>query len=142
MATVIIDANFGVALVRLMPYSITCRTLIEQWIYQEITIAVPDLWDYEIVSALHWLHSQNMLKRDAMMGGIDFLFRLPFRHVPLDRGLAIGALDWTGRLGQGKAYDAQYLALAERLQAEFYTADKKLFNRCQQIGASFVKILE
>ncbi len=142
MATVVIDANFGVALVRLMPYSATCRTLIERWIRQNVTIAVPGLWDYEIVSALYWLQRQGAIKKEAMLTGIDLLFRLTLLHVPLDLQLAIAALNWAERLGQGKAYDAQYLALAEHLNAEFYTTDKKLFHRCERIGASFVKTLE
>lgn len=142
MATAVIDANFGVALVRLMPYSAACRTLIEQWIRQKTMVAVPALWDYEVVSALHWLQGRKELAREAAQAGIDLLFRLNLLHVPLDRDLALAAMDWAERLGQGQAYDAQYLALAERLNAEFYTADKKLFHRCQQMGVSFVKMVE
>ena len=142
MATAVIDANFGVALVRLMPYTATCRNLIEQWIRQKVTIAVPDLWDYEIVSALHRLQTKKEIEREAVRAGIDLLFRLNLLHVPSDRQLAIASIDWTERLGQGSAYDAQYLALSERLNAEFYTADRKLFHRCRQLGVSFVKMLE
>ncbi|MGC8857190.1 MAG: type II toxin-antitoxin system VapC family toxin [Anaerolineae bacterium] len=141
MASVVIDANFGVALVRLMPYSGACRTLMEQWIQQKVAIAAPDLWYYEIVSALYWLQTRKEIEREAARAGIDLLFRLNLVSVPLDRDLAIAAINWAERLEQGKAYDAQYLALAERLNAEFYTADKKLFNRCRQIGVQFVKLL-
>jgi predicted nucleic acid-binding protein len=35
--------------------------------------------------------------------------------------------------------DAVYLALAERAKTDFYTADQRLFNCCQEIGISFVK---
>lgn len=37
-------------------------------------------------------------------------------------------------------YDSQYLAVAERLQCEFWTADEKLFNATQQ-SLSWVKWL-
>lgn len=142
MAAAVIDANFGVALVRLMPYTATCRNLVEQWIRQKVTVAVPDLWDYEIVCALHRLQTRKEIEREAVRASIDFLFRLNLQHVPSDRHLAVAAIDWAERLGQGNAYDAQYLALAERLNADFYTADKKLLQRCRQLGVSFVKLLE
>jgi len=61
-------------------------------------------------------------------------------YVP-DAALNRSALIWAQRLEQMVAYDAQYLALAERLNADFYTADKKLFNRCQEIGIPFVRLL-
>lgn len=39
-------------------------------------------------------------------------------------------------------YDALYLALAERLEAIFYTADRALARRCKQIGVDFVWMME
>ncbi len=47
-----------------------------------------------------------------------------------------------GGRGVGEGSRAQYLALAARLNAEFYTADRKLFHRCQQLGVLFVKMVE
>jgi len=61
-------------------------------------------------------------------------------HLP-DTALNRSSLIWAERLGQMVAYDAQYLALAEYLKADFYTVDKKLFNRCQEIGVPFVELL-
>jgi hypothetical protein len=43
----------------------------------------------------------------------------------------------SNRLGQSKAYDAFYLALAERLKAEFWTADQRLANGARQLGANW-----
>lgn len=47
-----------------------------------------------------------------------------------DEALSLRALVLVGELGHSKAYDAFYLALAEHLNAEFWTADKHLANRC------------
>jgi predicted nucleic acid-binding protein len=39
-------------------------------------------------------------------------------------------------------YDAIYVALAEHLDALFYTADRALAARCWQVGAHFVQVPE
>jgi hypothetical protein len=42
----------------------------------------------------------------------------------------------SNRLGQSKAYDGFYLALAEQSNAEFWTADQCLVNSARQLGAT------
>jgi predicted nucleic acid-binding protein len=42
-------------------------------------------------------------------------------------------------LGQSKAYDGAYLAVAETLRAEFWTADRALV---QRVGVDWVRGLE
>jgi len=49
------------------------------------------------------------------------------------------ALYWAERLEQSKGYDAQYLALADRLRAELWTADRRLANGAKQAGAAWVR---
>src|SRR5438477_244782 len=58
--------------------------------------------------------------------------------IPMDAPLCQAAFEWAGRLNQVRAYDGFYLALAEQLKAEFWTADKRLANAVQQIGANWV----
>jgi predicted nucleic acid-binding protein len=48
---------------------------------------------------------------------------------------------WAERLGQMTTYDAQYLALSERLGAPFWTADRKLYRRCKDIGVGWVNLV-
>ncbi len=43
------------------------------------------------------------------------------------------------RLGQARTYEAQYLALAEKLGVEFWTADQRLVNGARRIGMSWVR---
>jgi predicted nucleic acid-binding protein len=45
-----------------------------------------------------------------------------------DDGLLLRAYELAEKFAQPSAYDAQYLALAERLACEFWTADERLFN--------------
>jgi len=140
--TAVIDANFGVALVCPLPYSSICGSRMESWLQQGEQIVAPTLWDYEVASALRKQWAKNLLSRALALEGLEQVYRLPVLRLPLDGDLVLSALLWAERLGQIAAYDAQYLALAEHLKAQFWTVDRKLHNRCQEIGASFVQLLE
>ena len=50
-------------------------------------------------------------------------------------------MEWTSRLNQTVAYDAAYLALAEFLNSEFWTADNKLFKVADKEGLTWVRLL-
>ena len=47
------------------------------------------------------------------------------------------ALRWADRLGQSKAYDGQYAALAESLEAELWSADERLVHCLKAQGVSW-----
>lgn len=55
-------------------------------------------------------------------------------------GLHGRALELASELGQGAAYDAHYLALAEALDCELWTADER-FRRAASPGFPFVHAL-
>jgi predicted nucleic acid-binding protein len=48
------------------------------------------------------------------------------------------AFAWAEKLGQARAYDSFYLALAEELETAFMTADKRLATNARQLGLSWV----
>lgn len=52
--------------------------------------------------------------------------------------LHLSALNWAHKINQSKAYDAQYLALAEQEDAHFWSADKRLVNGAQQTGIDWI----
>ena len=43
-------------------------------------------------------------------------------------------MEWAERIGQSKVYDAQYLALAESLEAESWSVDRWLANAAERRG--------
>ncbi len=59
----------------------------------------------------------------------------------LDQDLAHRALHWSARLGQAKAYDSFYLALAEREETMLWSADGRLVDRAWQLKLSWVKLV-
>ena len=57
---------------------------------------------------------------------LEALTHLGVQLVPPTLELNYLALRWAERLGQTVAYDAHYLALAEVLGCDFWTADRRL----------------
>jgi len=104
-------------------------------------IVVPSLWVYEVTSVLHAIFRLRPTPEEIFTAALDDLLRLPDEVVSPDVALARAAYAWADRLGQRKAYDAFYLALAERLGAEFWTGDQRLYRRARQVGANFVRLL-
>ncbi len=70
---------------------------------------------------------------------MEDVFRLGVEIIHSDQSLCQQALAWAERLGQSKAYDSFYLALAKRLDAGLWTSDRRLFNRTQQLGIDWIK---
>jgi len=140
--TVVIDANIAVGLLVERPWSALAEQKMLEWRSRKFRLVVPALWPGEVMSALrkaiclHQLDQEDALKLVSAISTWNIQVYVP------DAVLNRSSLVWAERLGQMVAYDAQYLALAEYLNATFYTVDRKLFNRCQQIGVPFVKLLE
>ncbi len=138
MATVVIDANLAVGLVRQMAFSDSFRHKIELWFHAGIHVAVPGLWDYEVTTALRKLWVQGALTADEARAGLETLMCLGLDRYPADKRLLLSALRWSDQLGHSKAYDAQYVALAEQIGAELWTADQRLVNSLQALGVNWV----
>jgi predicted nucleic acid-binding protein len=52
------------------------------------------------------------------------------------------AFDWTLRLKRASAYDSYYLVLAQALECDFWTADKRLFNALKETRLDWVHWIE
>jgi predicted nucleic acid-binding protein len=68
---------------------------------------------------------------------IDELLALDVEIFPTTPRLCRSAYEWSDRIHQSRAYDAFYLALAEEIGAEFWTADRSLVNGAQREGATW-----
>jgi len=103
-------------------------------------IVVPTLWVYEVTSALRKTLWANPSWKAIVEGALGDILALPDEIFPPNEALVRAALGWSERLGHSKAYDAFYLALAERLRCEFWTGDRRLYSRARQVGAEFVRM--
>jgi predicted nucleic acid-binding protein len=109
------------------------------WNQAQVEIYAPEIWLAEVVSVIRQAVYNKWITDDEGRLAVEDVFRLGVEVLPSDVGLCQTALTWASRLGQSKAYDGFYLALAERLSAELWTADEKMSNRAGQLGADWVK---
>src|SRR5688572_15053675 len=107
-----VDASLVVRIVTSVPDA----GIQEQWrLWREagVGIIAPDLLRYEVVNSLHRLARAGESSADDAQDALETAFRIPIvYHNDLD--LHRAALRIAGRFNLPAAYDAHYLALAER----------------------------
>lgn len=99
---------------------------------EQITPCAPRLWLSETTSAIRFLHSRKEITSNEAEQALRTIHDLRVEIINEDEELSLRALELAGKLGQSKAYDAFYLALAEKLACDFWTADERLANRCRK----------
>ncbi|MBI5304230.1 MAG: hypothetical protein HY868_19010 [Chloroflexi bacterium] len=67
---------------------------------------------------------------------------LGIQQIPPTLELHRQALEWANRIHQVVAYDAAYLALAESLDAEFWTTAARLAESARKAGAKWAHGLD
>jgi predicted nucleic acid-binding protein len=90
------------------------------------------------VAALRKAIVAEVITTDEASQAIEDFGALGIQMVAPTRHLHHHVLQWAERLQQKTAYDAHYLALAEQLRADLWTADQRLANGARQAGVSWV----
>ena len=111
-----------------------------EWHREERPVVAPALLYYEVANALY---------RYVVLGHLDFEQAREALKVALGLGISLHedaelhlrAVELAQELSLPATYDAHYLALAERLGAEFWTADRRLVKKAQRTF-DFVRLLE
>lgn len=100
--------------------------LLRAWRNQEITPAAPHLLPFEVSNALHKRVARGEL---SVEGAVDLIGNLLASQVEFHQpwNLHGRALEVASRFRQAATYDAHYLALAESLDCELWTADEKFY---------------
>jgi predicted nucleic acid-binding protein len=132
----VVDANLAVFSVLKTPHSAAAVRVMEAIFHHRCQIFAPGLWWFEVTSVIHRYRFDARISDAVAFQALDLLtlnWGVQQVVVPLR-----SAYDWASRLRQKAAYDGFYLAAAESLGAEFWTADKALVNNARQCGASWV----
>jgi predicted nucleic acid-binding protein len=124
----VVDASLAFRLILPGVHQDQVRSLVEQWLVDGYEMIAPSLWVYEVTSALCKTVHFGQLTADEGEHTLDLARRLGVRLVPPYDELVQRAFEWTLRLKRAAAYDSFYLALAEGLQCELWTADRRLHN--------------
>ena len=131
---VVIDAS--VALKAILPNPLQARCLVLVQTFAEVQPIAPVLWAYETTSAIaKAVHFKEITEKEARLA-LEKLDGLGVRLFVADSEQNKAAFEWILKLKRASAYDSYYLALAQALECDLWTADRHLFNSLQgtQIG--------
>jgi predicted nucleic acid-binding protein len=87
----------------------------------------PLLFPFEITSTLRKRTYRGDISEKFSLMALRQILSLPINFTTFDN-MHEQAWQLAGRFNRPAAYDAHYLALAEHLGCEFWTADKRLYN--------------
>lgn len=91
-----------------------------------VQIQAPHLMLAEVANALHRKVVDGQIALHTATSSLENLYDLGIKfHDP--ENIHAGAMRLAGQLGQGAVYDSVYLALAERLDCELWTADRRFY---------------
>jgi len=124
----VVDASFAFRLILPGPQQGQFQSLVTQWMDDGYELVAPTLWVYEMTSALCKVVRFSELLPKEGRRALALAQRLEMQLLPPDDDQIRLAFDWTIRLNRAAAYDSFYLALAETLKCELWTADKRLYN--------------
>jgi predicted nucleic acid-binding protein len=139
-STICVDANIIIRLTLKLDDEII-KQLWASWITQEYSLVAPTLLYYEVANGLYRQEKSGRLSSELVRYTLDFALTLPIQLIG-DVALHQHAHALATKYNLPATYDAHYLALAERLNVELWTADAKLFNTIQSAGVEWVKLVE
>ncbi|AFY31078.1 type II toxin-antitoxin system VapC family toxin [Calothrix sp. PCC 7507] len=122
-----VDANFVVKLISNTLETSPYLTLWNNWEQTQTQIIAPTLLCYEVTNVFHRIKLAKQLLNTEAQEALNNALNLPIQFYS-DRQLHQQAWEIAQQFNLSAAYDAHYLALAQRFQADFYTGDKRLFN--------------
>ena len=124
--SVVVDASLAVKWLVEEDGSDKAHAALQAWTAQGITRIAPYLMPLEVANALH----RRVLRGELNVGdSTRMIARLLESSLELHQppGLHVRALQLASQLNQNAAYDAHYLALAESVGCELWTADERFY---------------
>ena len=123
---VVVDASLAVKWLVEEEYSDRATALTMLWDEQGIQPIAPFLLPFEVANALHRRVARGEMDAEAAANLIEDLMAVGVALTETP-DLHRRALELASQLRQGAVYDAHYLALAESLDCEFWTADQRFY---------------
>ena len=123
---VVVDASLAFKWLVSEEHSDRAQALSRSWANDGIQASAPYLMPVEVANALHRRVARGELTVSDAVRLLEHLLAsgLELRN---DQDLHVRALRLASHLQQGAVYDAHYLALAEILSCEYWTADERFY---------------
>ncbi len=129
--SVVIDANILIAFgLADEPLHTQANQILSAWQTTKEQLTAPRLFRSEITAVVRKAVYQQRMTPEQGRAMLSQLLAYPV-ELHEDTDLLKEAYDLAVRFNRPRAYDTQYMALAERLDCEFWTADERLVNSTQ-----------
>ena len=122
--TVVLDANALVVLALDRRRATAVKARLHEWWDAGVELHAPELQRYEAANALVRSVAAGQLPASEVTAAWEVITGVPMTLHRLEEGPDVVAM--AGRLERKSAYDAAYLALADRLGADLWTFDGPL----------------
>ena len=123
---VVVDASLAFKWLVSEEHSDRAQAISRTWANDGIQAVAPFLMPVEVANALHRRVARGELSVSNAARLLEYLLAsgIDMRDVP---DLHVKALQLASHLRQGAVYDAHYLALADILGCEYWTADERFY---------------
>jgi predicted nucleic acid-binding protein len=129
---VVIDANLLIAFLTGESRRQSILQYFLDWLENEVRIIAPVLAMYDVVDTLVQLVVENAYSSDKLDDALETIFSLPIQYYPFTDAKRIAEIAM--KLEGQSAYEASYLALAERFDCELWTLDEELYRDASAQG--------
>ncbi len=124
---VIVDTSIAIKWAIDEPDSPTAFKLLIQWYREGTPVIAPALLTYEMANVLHQQIRKGKITADEAAQTITYLLQEVLEiDLKKDPAFNVRAMQLANLYGLPAVYDAHYLALAEREDCEYWTADNRL----------------
>ena len=135
--TVCIDASVVLRYV-LMPDDAPIKKVWQAWASNETNLVAPSLLFYEVTNGLYQQEKNKYLSPETIWKSLEYSLDLPITLVN-EKNLHLRARELAIQYNLPATYDAHYLALAEWMDIELWTADMRLVKAVKSFGLRWVK---
>jgi predicted nucleic acid-binding protein len=124
---VVVDANIAIKWVLIEADSELARALLAEWKKKEMIVYVPTLLSYEVTNILYREVRAGRITTETAIDGINMIHHVVSPVYSRNAVLNLRAMAMAKHFDLSAAYDSHYLALAEHVGCEFWTADTKMW---------------
>jgi predicted nucleic acid-binding protein len=136
-STVCVDASLVVR--RVTSQSDPFHAQWDLWEQKNSRLVAPSLLYYEVTNGLYRYEKAGILPLEAVNKALEAALALPIELFG-DAELHRQAKNQAKKYKLPASYEAHYLALAERLDIDLWTADARLFNTLQPFKIDWIKL--
>jgi len=138
--TVCVDASILLRYM-LQPENAAIQNLWLSWMENQTGLTAPSLLFYEVTNALYQQQKNKVLSAETIWEALELSLQLPIALVN-EEHLHLKAHEIATRYNLPAAYDAHYLALAEWMEIDLWTADLRLVNALKPFKVKWVRSVE